>query len=131
MREQHTARLNRALCTVGDMMCFADRVVTPAGVLPLAGSAWHAVEVTWTESRVPGYALVLTILLFPFGMLGLLCLLIREHITSGHVHVAVAVGGVVHAAAVPVSHRRDVDRVMGQVAYARRLSAWARARASA
>lgn len=125
MRELDIAPRTTALCTVGDVMCFADRVVTPIGVLPLAGSAWHAVEVTWTVSRLPVYALLLTLALFPFCLLGLLCLLVREHRTVGHVQIAVHAGGVVHSTAVPVSHRRDVDRVMGQVAYARRLSAWA------
>ncbi|MFJ4919851.1 hypothetical protein [Streptomyces sp. NPDC088725] len=111
------------LVSIGDITVVNDAIVTPAGVLPLRGAVWSATDLSRTEERIPPYAIVLAVVFFLFCFLGLLFLLMKEKTTTGFVQITVTSGGRHHATMVPATHPLAVQTVMGQIGYARSLSA--------
>jgi hypothetical protein len=110
------------LVTVGDITVLSDKIMTPAGPLPLQGAVWTATDMSRTEERIPPVAIVLAIIFFLACLLGLLFLLMKEKKTTGYVQVTVNSGGRFHSTMVPVSSPAAVADIMARVNYARSLA---------
>ncbi|MEU5977125.1 hypothetical protein [Streptomyces sp. NPDC047315] len=115
--------LGAPLVTIGDIVVMHDTIVTPAGHLPLKGAVWNVTDMSRTEEKIPAHAIVLAVVFFFVCFLGLLFLLMKEKKTTGFVQVSVTSGGKHHVTMVPALHAMTVQHVMGQVNYARSLSA--------
>ncbi|MEU9603187.1 hypothetical protein [Streptomyces sp. NPDC048057] len=115
--------LGSPLVAIGDIVVMHDTIVTPAGHLPLKGAVWNVTDMSRTEEKIPTHAIVLAVVFFFFCFLGLLFLLMKEKKTTGYVQVTVTSGGKHHATMVPAQHMMTIQHVMGQVNYARSLSA--------
>ncbi|MEV6072900.1 hypothetical protein AB0L82_40685 [Nocardia sp. NPDC052001] len=111
------------LIAIGDIAVVDGGVITPSGTLPLRGAIWTATDMSQTAERTPAYAVVLAVLFFPFCLLGLLFLLIKEKVTAGYVQVTVTSGGRFHSTMIPVQDQQTFPMVMHQLNYARSLSA--------
>jgi hypothetical protein len=86
-----------ALC-IGDIGVTRSWVVTPRGSAPLAGSEWFTANHTGYTQQIPVWAIICAVLLFPLGLLFLLC---KETKVTGWVEVTVRSGQLVHTVAVP------------------------------
>lgn len=87
------------VASVADIGVTQHWVVTPRGTAPLAGSEWWLADRgAWTQ-QIPVWAIVLAIVLFPLGLLFLLC---KETTWSGWLEVTVRSGALVYVAALPV-----------------------------
>ncbi|MGW7053779.1 hypothetical protein [Streptomyces sp. NPDC054887] len=111
------------LLSVGDITVLPGSVVTPSGTMPLKGAVWTVTDMSRTEERMPAVAVVLAVVFFVFCLLGLLFLLMREKVTTGWIQVTVTSGGGHHSTLVPALGPHTFPLVMGQVNYARSLSA--------
>ncbi|MGW8380689.1 hypothetical protein [Streptomyces sp. ODS28] len=107
------------LVTIGDITVTPERIVTPAGEMPLKGAVWTVTDMSRTEERIPTHAVVLAVVFFFFCFLGLLFLLMKERNTVGHVQVTVSSGGRFHSVMLPVNSPMAVGQIMQQVNYAR------------
>jgi hypothetical protein len=108
--------------TIGDIGVSKHWIVTPNGTARVGGSTWIAQDQSRTESRIPGYAIVLAIVFAIFCLIGLLFLLIKEQYTTGYVSVTVQRDGLFHVTQVPVSSPDDVARVRALVNQAQSLA---------
>jgi hypothetical protein len=111
------------VASVADIGVTQHWVVTPRGTAPLAGSEWWLADRgAWTQ-QIPVWAIVLAIVLFPLGLLFLLC---KEPKWSGWLEVTVRSGGLVYAAALPApsyeaqNAHAAVDRIRALAAAAGR-----------
>jgi hypothetical protein len=112
------------LVTIGDITVLnTGSVVTPSGTLPLRGAIWNATDMSRTEEKIPAHAIVLAVVFFVFCFLGLLFLLMKEKSTTGFIQVTVTSGGKHHSTMVPATDPMTFSYVMGQVGYARSISA--------
>lgn len=111
------------LVSIGDITVVNDAIVTPSGTLPLRGAVWNATDMSRTEEKMPTHAIVLAIVFFLFCLLGLLFLLMKERTTTGFIQVTVTSGGRHHSTMVPATNPQSFQMVMGQIGYARSLSA--------
>jgi hypothetical protein len=111
------------LLTIGDITVTGDQIVTPAGPLPLRGAVWNATDMSHTEEKIPTHAVVLAIVFFLFCLLGLLFLLMKEKKTVGYIQVTVTSAGRHHSTMIPAHGPGTFPAVMGQINYARSLSA--------
>jgi hypothetical protein len=111
------------LMTIGDIGITADRVITPNGSGPLAGSQWICTDMSRTESKMPALAVVLAIVFAIFCLLGLLFLLMKETKTSGYVEVSVRTGNIYHKVQIPINNVGHVAQVREQVNKAQVLAA--------
>ncbi|MCH0539360.1 hypothetical protein I3F58_07255 [Streptomyces sp. MUM 203J] len=111
------------LVSLGDITVLQDSIVTPTGTLPLKGAVWNATDMSRTEEKMPTHAIVLAVIFFLFCFLGLLFLLMKEKTTTGFVQVTVASGGKTHSTMIPANSPETFPWVMGQLNYARSLSA--------
>ncbi|MER5885531.1 hypothetical protein ABT160_17005 [Streptomyces sp. NPDC001941] len=111
------------LVAIGDITVLQDSIMTPAGALPLKGAVWNATDMSRTEEKMPTVAIVLAVVFFVFCFLGLLFLLMKEKVTTGFVQVTVTSGGRHHATMIPATSPQTFAMVMGQINYARSLSA--------
>lgn len=111
------------LIVIGDITVTAERIVTPAGDMPLKGATWTVNDMSRTEERIPTHAVVLAVVFFVFCFLGLLFLLMKERTTTGHVQVSVNNGGKFHSTMIPAQDAMTVSQVMQQVNYARSVCA--------
>ncbi|WP_028812248.1 hypothetical protein [Streptomyces flavidovirens] len=111
------------LMSVGDITVMPDSIVTPSGTMPLKGAVWTVTDMSRTEERMPTAAVVLAVVFFIFCLLGLLFLLMKEKVTTGYVQVTVTSGGRHHSTVVPALGPQTLHMVMGQINYARSLSA--------
>jgi hypothetical protein len=109
------------LVTVGDISVEQHRIVTPAGVMATTGANWSAMDMSRTEEKIPGYAIVLAIIFALACLLGLLFLLIKERKTTGFVQVTVQNGPRTHNTHVPVGSPSQVADVLARVNFARTL----------
>jgi hypothetical protein len=80
------------------------------------GSSWHGIDYSRTEQRIPVWAIVLAVVFAGACLLGLLFLLIKEDVTTGHVEVRVQSGSFWHISPVPVRSRAQVTQTMAYVA---------------
>ncbi|AJE85148.1 MULTISPECIES: hypothetical protein [Streptomyces] len=110
------------LLSLGDITVLQDRIVTPAGELPLKGAVWNATDMSRTEEKIPTHAVVLAIIFFIFCLLGLLFLLMKEKKTTGFIQVSVTSGGRHHTTMIPAQGPQTMAQVMAQLNYARSLS---------
>ena len=107
---------------VGDIGVTPHWVVTPRGTVPLAGSQWWVADRGGWTQQIPVWAIVLAIVLFPLGLLFLLC---KEPKWAGWLEVTVRSGGLVHTAALAVpsveaqNAHAAVDRIRALAAQAR------------
>ncbi|MFJ9370944.1 hypothetical protein ACIRRA_41940 [Nocardia sp. NPDC101769] len=110
------------LVSIGDITVLQGVIITPSGQMPLKGAGWTAVDNSRTETKMPAYAIVLAILLFPVCFAGLLFLLIKETKFSGYIEVSVANAGRYHQTLIPVLRPETFAEVMSRVSYARSVS---------
>lgn len=111
------------LLTIGDIGITSDRIVTPNGSGPLAGSQWVCTDMSRTESKMPAYAIILAIIFAAACFLGLLFLLMKEVTTTGYVEVTVQTDRVFHKVQIPVCNQAKVAQVRSQVNTAQALAA--------
>ncbi|TCO43462.1 hypothetical protein EV646_11238 [Kribbella antiqua] len=109
------------LVTVGDISVEQHRIVTPAGVMPTQGTNWSAMDMSRTEEKIPGWAIVMAIIFALACLLGLLFLLCKERKTTGFVQVTVQNGNRTHNTHVGVTSPRDVADTLARVNFARTL----------
>jgi hypothetical protein len=109
------------LVTIGDIAVEQHRIVTPAGILPTRGANWSAMDMSRTEEKIPGYAIVLAIIFALACLLGLLFLLIKERKTTGFVQVTVQNGQRTHNTHVPAGSPSQVADTLARVNFARTL----------
>jgi hypothetical protein len=109
------------LVTVGDISVEQHRIVTPAGVMPTQGTNWSAMDMSRTEEKIPGWAIVLAIIFALACLLGLLFLLCKERKTTGFVQITVQNGNRTHNTHVGVTSPRDVADTLARVNFARTL----------
>ncbi|MFE8939215.1 hypothetical protein ACWDNT_14455 [Streptomyces sp. NPDC000963] len=110
------------LLALGDITVVGDRIITPAGEMPLKGAVWNAMDMSRTEEKIPTVGIVLAIVFAVVCLLGLLFLLMKEKQTTGFVQVTVTSGGRHHVTMIPATGPDTVHWVMGQLNYARSLS---------
>ncbi|MEV6418194.1 hypothetical protein [Streptomyces sp. NPDC051662] len=111
------------LVSIGDITVVGDSIITPSGTLPLRGAVWNATDMSRTEEKIPTHAIILAIVFFVFCLLGLLFLLMKEKTTTGFIQVTVTSGGKHHATMIPANNAGTFQMVMGQISYARSISA--------
>ncbi|WP_267243028.1 hypothetical protein [Streptomyces sp. PR69] len=111
------------LLALGDITVMGDSIVTPAGTMPLKGAVWNATDMSRTEEKIPTHAIVLAVVFFVFCFLGLLFLLMKEKQTTGFIQITVTSGGKHHSTVIPAQGPQTFPWVMGQLNYARSLSA--------
>ncbi|MFD3519517.1 hypothetical protein [Streptomyces sp. NPDC058653] len=111
------------LVSIGDITVMNDGIVTPSGTLPLRGAVWNATDMSRTEEKIPTHAIILAVVFFIFCLLGLLFLLMKERKTTGFIQVTVTSGGRHHSTMIPANNPDSFNVVMGQISYARSLSA--------
>ncbi|MEU9982801.1 hypothetical protein [Streptomyces sp. NPDC050856] len=111
------------LVSIGDITVLSDSIVTPSGTMPLKGAVWNATDMSRTEEKIPTHAIVLAVVFAVFCLLGLLFLLMKEKTTTGFIQVTVTSGGRHHSTMIPATGPQTFPMVMGQLNYARSLSA--------
>jgi hypothetical protein len=111
------------LLSLGDITVLQDSIVTPAGTLPLKGAVWSVTDMSRTEEKIPTVGIVLAVVFAVVCLLGLFFLLMKEKTTTGYIQVTVTSGGRFHSTMIPASGPDTVHWVMGQINYARSLSA--------
>jgi len=114
------------LLTIGDIAVTRHWVVTPNGSAPLAGSHWIALDLSRTERKIPGWAIVCAIIFFLLCLLGLLFLAVKEDRMTGYVEITVDSGTLRHVSQVAVSSPAQVARVRQLVYEAQALAAQGR-----
>lgn len=110
------------ILSIGDIGVTQHWVVTPNGTAALAGSQWIASDMTRTETKIPTWAIVLAIIFAFACLIGLLFLLAKEKVTTGHVEVSVRSGNLYHVTQIPVSTESQVAQVRGLVHRAQALA---------
>jgi hypothetical protein len=83
---------------IGDIGVTKSWLMTPRGYAPLAGSEWFTVNRSGYTQQIPVWAIICAIVLFPFGLLFLLC---KETKVTGWIEVTVRAGQLVHMVAIP------------------------------
>ncbi|MBT2489983.1 hypothetical protein J7E96_15955 [Streptomyces sp. ISL-96] len=111
------------LMSIGDITVMPDSIVTPSGTMPLKGAVWTVTDMSRTEEKMPTVAVVLAVVFFVFCFLGLLFLLMKEKVTTGYIQITVTSGGRHHSTVVPALGPHTFHMIMGQINYARSLSA--------
>lgn len=111
------------LVIVGTISVTRHWVVTPSGTAPIGGSTWTVTDLTRTERKRPAWAIILCILTVLFFLIGLLFLLVKKTVTTGHVEVSVRSEGLFYATQIPVSSAGQVARVRDLVNQAQTLAA--------
>jgi hypothetical protein len=111
------------LLTIGDIGITSDRVVTPNGSGPLAGSQWICTDMSRTESKMPAIAIILAIVFALLCLIGLLFLLMKEQVTTGYVEVSVRAGDIYHKVQMPINNPAQVAQIRMQVYSAQELAA--------
>ena len=89
--------------------------------MPTRGTNWSAMDMSRTEERIPGYAIVLAIIFALACLLGLLFLLIKERRTTGFVQITVQNGQRTHNTHVPAGSPSQVADTLARVNFARTL----------
>jgi hypothetical protein len=112
--------------TIGDIGVTSDSIVTPNGNAPLRGSQWIVMDMSRTESRIPGWAIVMAVIFAFLCLVGLLFLLVKETTTTGYVEVSVRSGDLYHRTQLPVFGPESVPQIRQLVGQAQTLAAQAR-----
>ena len=111
------------MTSIGDIAFSTHWLVTPVGTKPLRGTQILVTDFSRTESKIPGWAIVLAVLGALFFLLGLLFLLVKETVTTGSVQVMVHNDGLSHATQVFVRSPYEVAEIQQRANYARQLIA--------
>ena len=111
--------------TIGDIGITFDRVVTPNGSGPLAGSQWIFTDASRTESKIPGVAIILAIVFALLCLIGLLFLLMKEKVTTGYVEVSVRTADIYYKVRIPVNNTARIAEIRDQVNRAQMMAAQA------
>ncbi len=117
--------IQQFLLTSGDIGITPDKVVTPNGSGPLAGSQWICTDLSRTETKIPTVAIILAIAFALFFFIGLLFLLMKEQVTTGYVEVSVRAGNIYHKVQIPINKADRVAQIREQVDKAQVMAAQA------
>ena len=104
---------------LGQIACTDNRVHTPIGSYPLAGTTWTVTNQSYVTESTPGWAIVFAIIFFIFCLLGLLFLLVKERKIIGSVQVSVQGPGFAYSALVPAYNEMAVYQVTERVNWIR------------
>lgn len=115
------------ILTIGDIGVTRHWVVTPNGTAPLAGSQWIGRDISRTETKIPTWAIVLAIIFALACLVGLLFLLVKERVTTGHFEVSVTSGSLYHVTQIPISSEPQIAQIRNLVNQAQSLAAGATA----
>lgn len=110
--------------TIGDIGVTAHWAVTQVGSAPLAGSIWTISDQTRTTRKIPTWAIVLAIFLFPIGLLFLLA---KKTVTTGWLEVSVQSGTVHATTQIVVKDTMAIHGIRQKVALAQTMAAAATA----
>jgi hypothetical protein len=109
---------------VGDIGVTSTVVHTPAGDIPLAGSAWQVSDYWYNEQKIPTWAIVCAIVGFcVLTVFSLLFLLVKVTVPRGTVQVTVTNGPRQYVSRIPVTDQGQVTYINQQVNYIRSLAA--------
>jgi len=109
---------------IGEISVSSTTVYTPTGEMPLRGSQWILTDQWQAHSKIPAWAIVLTVLtFFCIPIFNFLFLLAKETYYTGVVAVSVASAGRHYVARIPVSSQVQVANLQSQVNYIRSLAA--------
>ncbi|GGL02628.1 hypothetical protein [Mangrovihabitans endophyticus] len=112
------------IIVVGDMGVTSTVVHTPAGDIPLAGSAWQVNDYWHTEQKIPTWAIVAAVAGFcVLTVFSLLFLLVKQTTYRGTVQVTVTNGTQQYVSRIPVADQNQVTQIHQQVNYVRSLAA--------
>ncbi|MET4780032.1 hypothetical protein [Glaciihabitans sp. UYNi722] len=117
------AQPEQALIVIGDITVSKSWLVTPNGSRPLKGTQIFITDLSHTQTKIPTWAIVLAIIGAFFFLLGLLFLLAKETVTTGHLQVTVQNGNLIHVTQVPVTSPGAVQDAHSRVNYVRALVA--------
>jgi hypothetical protein len=109
---------------VGEISVSSTTVYTPTGEMPLRGSQWILTDQWQAHSKIPTWAIILTIVtFFCIPIFNFLFLLAKETYYSGMVAVSVSSSGRHYVARIPVNSQAQVATLQSQVNYIRSLAA--------
>ncbi|MCX4512788.1 MULTISPECIES: hypothetical protein [Streptomyces] len=111
------------LLALGDITVLQNSVITPNGTMPLKGAVWNCTDMSRTEEKIPTVGIVLAVVFAVFCLLGLLFLLMKERRTTGFIQISVTSAGRHHSTMIPATGPDTIHWVVGQIGYARSLSA--------
>src|SRR3954454_7372885 len=89
------------LISIGDISVTQSHVIVPHGRYPLRGTTWMVQDSTQVTESIPPVAIILTIILVWFCLIGLLFLLMKEKRYSGFVTITVTGMGLYHSVQFP------------------------------
>lgn len=126
----------QVLAQIGEIIVTPTLVYTPAGAIPLRGSAWQVQDHWLAQQKTPAWAIVLAVTGAALGVLLILCtffvslllllcllfLLAKETRFHGTVDVAVSNGNLHYVARLPARDHAHVQHIYNQVNYARSLA---------
>ena len=113
-----------ALLTLGALQVTDSHIFTPLGALPLTDSNVTFVDQTRDATKIPTWAIVLTIVTVWFFLLGLLFLLAKETRTAGYVSITVQHrDGRSYTEHVAVSSAYHRDQVIAQAKWMQQAAA--------
>ncbi|HET6215027.1 MAG TPA: hypothetical protein VFE14_19335 [Micromonosporaceae bacterium] len=111
------------IAQIGEIQVTPTAVRTPAGEFPLAGTAWQVTEQWLPEQRIPGWAVVVTVLgFFCVGPFSLLFLLARHTVYRGLAQVTVNSLTQQYVTMLPIADPAQLQHVQHQVNYVRSLA---------
>ncbi|NUT33831.1 MAG: hypothetical protein HOV79_12245 [Hamadaea sp.] len=108
---------------IGEISVSSTTIYTPTGELPLRGSQWVLSDQWQAHSKIPAWAIVMTILtFFCIPIFNFLFLLAKETYYTGVVAVSVSGSGRHYVARIPVANQAQVANLQSQVNYVRSLA---------
>ncbi|MFB2580956.1 hypothetical protein ACEXQD_06865 [Herbiconiux sp. P15] len=113
------------LVRFGDVGMTDHWLITPQGMIPLAGTQIYITDQTRTERYTPTWAIVLAVLGFFFLFLGLLFLFVRETRVTGFMQITVTNGTFTHQTGEPAGYdtAAQLFELQNRANYARALIA--------
>jgi hypothetical protein len=109
---------------IGEISVSSTTVYTPTGEMPLRRSQWMLTDQWQAHSKIPTWAIALTVLtFFCIPIVNFLFLLARETYYTGVVAVSVSSAGHHYVARIPVTDQAQVANLQNQVNYVRSLAA--------
>ncbi|WP_034592147.1 hypothetical protein [Hamadaea tsunoensis] len=109
---------------IGEIAVSSTTIYTPAGEMPLRRSQWLVTDQRQAHTKIPTWAIVLTILtFFCMPLLNFLFLLARETYYTGQSVVSVTSGGRHYVAYIPVANQAQAASLNSQINYVRSLAA--------
>jgi hypothetical protein len=120
----YPAQPGPVIVQVGEIAVTSTMVHTPAGDIPLTGSAWQVSDHWHNEQKTPTWAIIMAVVGFCFlPFFSLLFLLAKETVYHGTVQITVTNGPRQYVARIPVTNQTQVAYLHQQVNYVRSLAA--------